>query len=252
MPDARRRSALRQQPASASMAREVQPADTTPTALRRRRQRRSGSVGALVGLAALVVVALTAGCGEDEAATAARDTCQSVVQEAARESELRRQVELLDNAIAICSGVAALDVELQRHRGLVGFDTDTFVAGRCARTSSAATQSSPICATALAPVEAAAEAEDTVETYVGQTLDGRTVEITDEQVPFAEGKPQPIVQLVDIAAEDGCDALLQERARWQTLVVDPLVGDQASVYAQHADNVAAFIGCTSPPTTDDD
>ena len=201
-------------------------------------------------LATLAVAPLLASCGDDGREAAAQVTCQSIVEGAARESELQRQIEILDRAIAACSGIAALDVELQRHRGLVGFDTATFVTGRCARTSSTATQLSAICAAAQPPDQVAAPPEDEVEVYVGQSLDGRSVEITDEQVAFVEGKPTPIVQLVDIATEDGCEGLAAERARWTALLLDPALGDQASVYARHADNVAAFIGCEAPPTTD--
>jgi hypothetical protein len=208
------------------------------------------SRGACAVAVVLAGAALTTSCGEDGATQASADTCQSVVASAARESELQRQVELLDRAIATCAGIDALDLELQTHRGLVGFDTGTFVAGRCARTSFVPTQQSAICSSAAAP-SADAETPTTVVSYTGQALDGRTVEITGDQVPFVEGKPEPIVQLVDIAAEDGCEGLARERDRWASLVGDPIVGDQASVYARHADNVAAFIGCTAPATTDD-
>ncbi len=79
--------------------------------------------------------------------------------------------------------------------------------------------------------------------YVGQTLDGREVTIDPGDTEFVDGKPAAIVEIVDIAAEDGCEGVEHERDRWLAKSTDPLVGDEASVYAQHAENVLAFMGC---------
>jgi hypothetical protein len=200
-------------------------------------------VAAVLGLAPAL-----AACDSQETAVAVPETCASIVERAARASEIRQQVDLLDDAIVACRAIEALDVELRRHPGIIGFDTITFVEQRCDRSPDQAVVTSAICTRAAPPTTTTTLV---VLTYQGQTLDGRTVEITEEDVAFVEGKPEPIVRLVDIALEDGCDALATERANWEARVDDPVIGQQASVYARHADNVAVFVGCTPPPTTGD-
>ena len=79
--------------------------------------------------------------------------------------------------------------------------------------------------------------------YVGQTMDGREVTIDPGDTEFVDGKPAAIVAIVDIAAEDGCEGVEAERVRWLAQSTDPIVGDEASVYARHAENVLAFMGC---------
>ena len=74
-------------------------------------------------------------------------------------------------------------------------------------------------------------------------MDGREVTIDLGDTDFVDGKPSAIVAIVDIAAEDGCPGVEAERDRWLAQTNDPLVGDEASVYARHAENVLAFIGC---------
>ena len=184
-------------------------------------------VGAfLVG--ALVVLASVAGCDSDDETTAAPETCASLVDKASRAIEVRQQVELLDDAIVACRAVEALDVELRRHPGIIRFDTATFIANRCDRSDDETVTSSPICGQSLsaAPTTTIAVVE---EVYEGQTLDGRMVEIRPTDVEFVEGKPEPIIRIVDIATEDGCEALAAERSTWQALLLDPDVADQASV-----------------------
>ena len=74
-------------------------------------------------------------------------------------------------------------------------------------------------------------------------MDGREVTIGPDDTEFVDGKPVAIVAIVDIAAEDGCVGVEAERVRWLAEANDPLTGDEASIYAQHAENVLAFIGC---------
>jgi hypothetical protein len=202
------------------------------------------ALGAIAALAPLVI----AGCGDDEANVAAPPTCASVVDRAARASETRQQVDLLDDAIVVCRAIEALDVEIRRHAGMIGYDTATFIAGRCDRATDETVTSSAICLQRAAgvPTTTIAVVE---EVYEGQTLDGRTVVIRPSDVPFVEGKPEPIVRLVDVALEDGCEALAAEKANWEARIDDPNIGDQASVYARHADNVAVFVGCGETPGT---
>jgi hypothetical protein len=204
---------------------------------------RTSVVGALMLVSSVFVA-----CGNDDEPTAAPETCASLVDRASRAIEVREQVDLLDDAIVSCRAIEALDVELRRHPGIIGFDTATFIANRCDRSDDETVTSSPICGQSLsaAPTTTVAVVE---EVYEGQTLDGRMVEIRPSDVAFVEGKPEPIVRIVDIATEDGCEALAAERATWQALLSDPERADQASVYARHADNVAIFVGCTAPPTS---
>jgi hypothetical protein len=100
---------------------------TPPTVQATPPSRRTVVRAVAVAVASVSVALAVGGCSDDERATAEVTTCSSKVEQAASESELRRQVELLDEAITICSGIAALDVELARHRVLVEVDTDTFV-----------------------------------------------------------------------------------------------------------------------------
>ena len=79
--------------------------------------------------------------------------------------------------------------------------------------------------------------------YIGQTMDGREVTIGPGDTAFVDGKPVAIVAIVDIAAEDGCEGVEAEGARWLAQIDDPVIGDEASVYARHAENVLAFMGC---------
>jgi hypothetical protein len=197
---------------------------------------------------ALVLLASVAACDADDETTATPQTCASLVDRAARASEVREQVDLLDDAIVACRAIEALDVELRRHPGMIRFDTVTFIANRCDRSDDETVTSSPICGQSLSAVPTTTIAV-VEEVYEGQTLDGRMVEIRPSDVEFVEGKPEPIIRIVDIATEDGCEALAAERSTWQALLLDPELADQASVYARHADNVAVFVGCTTPPTT---
>ena len=83
--------------------------------------------------------------------------------------------------------------------------------------------------------------------YVGETLDGRQVEIRpSETVPFDGDTPVAIGEIV-AAAEEGCDRVYALRDEWTGRTTDPAYGDAASVFAQHAQNVAVYIRCEAPP-----
>ena len=80
--------------------------------------------------------------------------------------------------------------------------------------------------------------------FVGETLDGRRIEIRpDADTVFVGDVPQVVQQTVDIAVEAGCDGVIAQRDLWASRVNDPVIGDEASVYAHHAQNVANYIGC---------
>ena len=84
--------------------------------------------------------------------------------------------------------------------------------------------------------------------FVGDTLDGRQVEIRPSAtIQFDGDVPAIVQQTVDIALESGCEEVLAQRDLWASRVDDPRFGDEASVYAQHAQNVALYIQCDTPP-----
>lgn len=199
---------------------------------------------AAVTASVAVALVVAAGCQDDEATTEPSDPCASVVSRAADSGDIREQIELLDEALVVCRSILSLDAQLSRYPTIIGYDTQTFVANRCATVEDDDVQASSICSTASAPATTAPDPAVGEVEYVGQTLDGRTVTIVeDADTPFVQGNPEPIVQIVDIASEDGCPGVQAELERWSALVGDPAIGDEASVYAQHATNVLAFIGC---------
>jgi hypothetical protein len=84
--------------------------------------------------------------------------------------------------------------------------------------------------------------------FVGDTLDGRPIEIRPGPgIEFVGEVPAVIQQTVDIAVESGCDGVIAQRDLWAGQITDSAAGDIASVYAQHAQNVANFIGCDTEP-----
>jgi len=84
--------------------------------------------------------------------------------------------------------------------------------------------------------------------FVGDTVDGRPIEIRPGAgIVFIGEVPAVIQQTVDIALESGCEGVVAQRDLWVTRIADSPAGDIASVYAQHAQNVANFIGCETEP-----
>ena len=196
-------------------------------------------------LAAVVAGApLLAGCVDDEPETnASADACASAVAEAADAAEIADQIAMLDTALVVCRSYDAFAAELDARPRIIGLDALTFVTRRCLSASDTV-RSSTICASTVTTTASTTAPTEPPISYVGRTLDGRDVTIVpDADTEFIDGTPAPIVQIVDIANEDGCDGVAQERDRWTALADDPLLGDEASVYAQHAINVASFIGC---------
>ena len=59
---------------------------------------------------------------------------------------------------------------------------------------------------------------------------------------FAGGVPEAIARMTE-ATEDGCDAVIAHRDDWLRRVDDQVDGDAASVFAQHAQNIATFMRC---------
>lgn len=197
----------------------------------------------------LVLAAVTApvvGC--DAPGEETTTGCSASVEAAADAVELDDQKRYLDQALLQCRSVSALTVELERHPGLIGYSPEAFVANRCERIEDEATRSGPTCSAVIAPTTTAPPTTVVALVFVGETFDGRRIELRpSETIRFDGEVPEVIQQTVDIAFESGCDGLIDQRDRWYERIEDPVTGDEASVYAFHAQNVAAYIGCEVPP-----
>jgi hypothetical protein len=201
----------------------------------------------LLGLTTLVACASSAltACDPPGSPDAAPPTgCGAAVAEASAAVEVSEQVRLLDVALVTCRSYEALTGELARYPGIIGYDAATFVSLRCTRVTDDAVRSSPTCATVIAPATTTPQTTLPDVVYVGDTLDGRQFEIRPSATTeFVGDVPAVVQQTVDIALESGCDGLIEQRDLWAARVDDPTIGDEASVYAKHAQNVAVYIGC---------
>lgn len=196
----------------------------------------------------VLVLATVAGCDGDDTSTATTEPgCGATVHDAAFAVEVDEQVALLDDALARCASFDALLAEMRRYPGIVGYEPSTFVSLRCAAVDEAQALAAPACAAFVAPPTTPSPvAPDVV--FVGATLDGRTIEIRpDADTAFVGELPEAIQRTVDIAVEAGCVGVIAQRDQWAAQVADPAIGDEASVYANHAQNVANFIGCVVAP-----
>ena len=213
-------------------------------------------VGATLLGTAVIAVGLLAGCAADSAEPVTADPCARRITEAAAAIDIDDQVRVLDEAMYVCRTLDEFTAGVADHPGLMAVEPVVFLARRCVRSEIAAVRESPICDTeavnaliapatvgppGTVPADVAAAAEPV---YLGETLDGRTVEIVpDADTPFVDGRPQVIVRMVDLAFSDGCDGLLDEREYWSGRAGDPDIGDEASVYARHAISLMEFIDC---------
>jgi hypothetical protein len=202
------------------------------------RQRRA-VVAVLAGALGLVIV----GCTEEDTQVTPSEPCSAAMARAANATEVDEQIALLDKALVVCRSVSAFDQQMSRYPNIVGFDPLRFVENRCTTVDEGDVRRSTICSTFVTTTTTVpAELPDVV--YVGLTLDGREVEIRPRpEIPFTEGRPAAVVQIVDIATEDGCEGPEAEFDRWRQRTDDAAIGDAASVFAQHALNVMAFMGC---------
>lgn len=192
---------------------------------------------------ALALGIFALGCADEEPEVTASDPCSAAMARAAGAVEVDDQITLLDKALVVCRSVSAFDAQLSRYPSIIGYDVSTFVENRCTTVDDSDVSRSMICSsfvtttTTLSPV-----VPDVV--YVGQALDGRQIEIRpSDLIPFTEGRPAAVVQIVDIATEDGCEGAESEFDRWRQRTDDPDIGDEASVFAQHALNVMQYFGC---------
>jgi len=194
-------------------------------------------------------IAVVAGCAKPDDDTAATTGCAATVREASRATEVAEQVDLLDRALVRCRSLDELTAEMARYPGIVGYELSTFVALRCTSVTDDAVRSSPACASVVAPATTVSATTAAI-AFVGETLDGRKIEIRpDADTAFVGDVPAPVQQTVDIAIESGCEGVRTQRDLWAARIDEPAIGDEASVYAEHAQRVADYIGCTLPALT---
>ena len=200
-------------------------------------------------LVVVLVAATTAMAGCDAPGDGDTTTgCAATVSAAADAVEIDEQKRLLDDALLQCRSVSDLAGQLDRHPGLIGFSPEAFVEIRCNRIEDAATRRAPACASVVSPSTTVPPTTVVDLVFVGETFDGRRVEIRPSStIRFVGEVPEVIQQTVDIAFESGCDGVIEQRDQWFARIDDPVTGDEASVYAFHAQNVAAYIGCEVPP-----
>jgi hypothetical protein len=194
-------------------------------------------------LAAVALIGVTGACATETDLDTGPDTCRSLVERASVTADINDVVAILEDAMLECGTIGRLDRELERFPSIVAVETAAFVDRRCTEADDVTIASSDICAE-VTPIAAAGEATTTTApSYVGRTLDGRDITIRPGPgTPFVGDTPAPVIQIVDVAAEDGC-AEVEELRDWWTAQSEGTGGDVASVYAQHAVNVMSFLGC---------
>lgn len=163
-------------------------------------------------------------------------------------SETSAQIRLLDRALSTCSSYQVFADELARYPSIIGYDPATFVELRCNSVTDEVVREGPTCSSVIVPVTAAPPTTTVELIFVGDTLDGRAIEIRPSaEIRFDGEVPDVIQQTVNIAIESKCDGVIAQRDLWAARISDPTIGDEASVYAQHAQNVASYIQCDVPP-----
>lgn len=174
--------------------------------------------------------------------------CAETVAAAADAIEVDEQKRLLDEALLQCRSVDDLTRELGRNPGLIGYSPETFISLRCTRIEDDATRRGPTCAAVVSPTTTVPPTTLVDLVFVGDTLDDRRIEIRpSDTTRFVGEVPEVVQQTVDIAFESGCEGLIEQRDRWFARIDSTPEGDEASVYARHAQNVAAYVGCEVPP-----
>jgi len=187
------------------------------------------------------------GCSEPEPQVVSAEPCVELMNEMAMAREIDEQIELLDTALVVCRSPEAFSAAMRRHEAAVAVEPMEFVTARCEEPPSVRVGGSRICRSVVTTTTSTSVPDDLdLLTYTGRTLDGRDVEITSADTLFTEGRPATIVQIVDIGTEDGCDGVQREYDRWIPFITSPDLGDEASVYAQHAINVLGRLGCDTP------
>lgn len=215
----------------------------TPTVAWARARRRDGRTLA-------VVITLTstfgfAGCAAPPLEETQPTTCAEIVKQAVYEREVEDEVKGFDTAIETCASYDQLKTEMNRYE-LPGYTVERFIEKRCIDESEVLADTD-VCQVA-APPTTLPEVIDDPE-YTGQTLDGREITVTPTpDLKFEDGVPAQIKITVE-KAKEGCVSVLGVRDDMAQYVTPTpnRSSDIASMFAQHAQSVAAFIGCTIPP-----
>ncbi|MEQ8439458.1 MAG: hypothetical protein RIB65_18355 [Ilumatobacter fluminis] len=200
-----------------------------------------------LALVALLLLAPLAACTPDDE-TDASTGCAERVRVASRAIEPDDQVRLLDDALLACNSYEGFRAQVGQYPGIIGYDLDTFLELRCVNATDERVGATAACRAVVAPPTTPPEDTEVELVFVGDTIDGRRVEIRpSSDVPFEGDIPEVVQQTVDIAVESGCLGVLRQRNIWLDRVDDSDLGDIASVFAQHAQNVAVYIGCEPDP-----
>ena len=197
-----------------------------------------------LGAAALSAALLTACTPPSDEEVAPPTGCAALTREASLEVEPDTQVEALDTALIACATYTAFGTEINRYPGIIGYDLDTYLLLRCERSDDDRVRATPACDGLVGPATTPPPVTAPELVFVGDTLDGRRVEIRPSNlIEFDGDVPAVVQQTVDIAVESGCPGVIAQFDLWAGRTDDPLIGDEASVFAQHALNVAAYIQC---------
>ena len=198
----------------------------------------------LIALVLGTAVLTAAACAPDSEQAVPTDPCRSTIDEASAAAEISRQVELLDRALIVCPTVETFAVNAQRHPTMLGVDVATYLGTRCFTADEDAVRMSRICSSESIATTTLPPTDVPEVVYVGTTLDGREVEIRPRAGrPFDEGTPSVIAEMPGIALLTGCEGIEAVLEQWMARIDDPVIGDEASVYAQHALDVLAYIQC---------
>ena len=197
--------------------------------------------------ATLATSVVVSACDPTDESTAVT-RCSDTVAEAAAASEPKAQVRLLDRALQTCGSYQLFTSELADYPSIIGYDPATFVELRCNAVTDEAVREGPTCASVIVPPVTAPPTTAVELLYVGDTVDGRQVEIRpSSDIAFDGDVPAVIQQTVNIAVESGCEGVIAQRDLWADQIDESDAGAIASVYAQHAQNVADFIQCDTEP-----
>lgn len=191
--------------------------------------------------ATLALGAQGAACSPAEDST--QVSCRDAVGRAAAASEPDDELRLLDQGLAVCDSYEGFASELAKYPGVIGYSVETFIERRCRAVIPDDVLAAPTCLTANPPTTPPTTVVEEL-LFVGATLDGRLIEIRPTpETPFIDDVPTEIQRTVDITLTDGCEGLRSQRDLWVAAVDGSPEGDIASVFAQHAQNVAMFTGC---------
>lgn len=211
----------------------------------------TASIPRILALVALPLLAPLVACTPDDASDASTG-CAERVRVASRAVEPDEQVRLLDDALLACNSYEGFRAQVDRYPGIIGYDLDTFLELRCVRATDERIGTTAACRAVVAPPTTPPPDVDVELVFVGDTVDGRRIEIRPSgDVPFEGDIPAVVQQTVDIAVESGCLGVIEQRNIWLDRIDDTDIGDIASVFAQHAQNVAVYIGCEPDPIVPD-